>query len=86
MKKTQRQIVIDKLKQDGFITRNECLARYISRLGAIICDMKHEGWDIEPYRDGKDYGYRLIKPATKFVSRVVEVDGRHVETRVAVPI
>jgi hypothetical protein len=59
MKQTQKQKVIGLLLKNGLVRRNECLAMYISRLGAIICDLEREGWEFEARysKDGKDYGY-----------------------------
>jgi len=47
--KTQEQRVISKIKEQGFITRNQCLSTFpaITRLGAIICSLKKEGWNFE---------------------------------------
>lgn len=62
---SQKEYVIKRLMEDGQISRNHCLSHYISRLGAIICDLKKEGWEFEggyvETRGGKDYVYRLIK-------------------------
>jgi len=66
MKKlTQKQWVLSRLKENGYITRNECLRNYISRLGAIIADLKKDGYEFEtgyievktPFGMGKDYKY-----------------------------
>ena len=59
MKKTQIERVKFKLRRDGFITRNEALSVYISRLGAIICSLKKIGWDFETQEKGGDYVYIL---------------------------
>jgi len=63
LNKTQKDLVLSELRVNGFITRNFCLSRYISRLGAIICDLKKEGYDIEASwvktEYGKDYVYKL---------------------------
>lgn len=60
---TQQSFVIEQLIVNGFITRNFCLRNYISRLGAIICDLRKKGFRFNPeYIDsynGKDYIYRL---------------------------
>jgi len=70
MKKfTQKQWVLNRLNENGYITRNECLRNYISRLGAIIADLKADGYEFEagyievktPFGTGKDYKYSLIK-------------------------
>ena len=60
---TQKKWVLDQIKEKGFITRNECLKVYISRLGAIICDLQKDGYKFTaeyqktPY--GQDYVYTL---------------------------
>ena len=69
-KQTQIERVINKLNRDGFITRNECLRNYITRLGAIICSLRKMGWEIQDgeYTDDKDFIYRVKKnPLTKSV-------------------
>lgn len=61
---TQRKWVLEQLEEQGFITRNQCLRQYISRLGAIICDLRKEGYEFDcEYKktdQGKDYVYTLI--------------------------
>lgn len=68
MKKTQREIVIDELRKQGCITRNLALKLYITRLGAIINDLKKEGWEFESYyhkiEHGNDYVYKVKKAVT----------------------
>ena len=62
---TQANLVKRILREKGEITRNFCLRNYISRLGAIVCDLKKEGWNIEgefvKANGGKDYVYKLVK-------------------------
>lgn len=66
-KLTQLQWVKDRLKANGYITRNECLRVYISRLGALIATLKEEGYEFDagyikvatPFGVGKDYKYTL---------------------------
>lgn len=65
MKKSQEERIIYKLRKDGFVTRNEALKNYISRLGAIICELKKQGFifDEPKYiktKNGRDYRYDLI--------------------------
>lgn len=63
---TQKEWVATQLATTGTITRNQCLRNYISRFGAIIADLKKEGWEFEahyvevntPFGTGKDYQYR----------------------------
>ena len=61
---SQREIVLRELKDKGEVTRNWCLSNHISRLGAIICNLKKEGYEIEAIRGirrSDDYKYILIK-------------------------
>lgn len=62
---TQLEIVKLKLERDGFITRNECLQKYISRLGALIYRLKKQGYEFETEyvetQRGKDYKYIATK-------------------------
>ena len=62
---TQREEVLRELKQTGEVSRNWALGRYISRLGAIICDLKSEGYSFSTSercgRNGGDYFYYLNK-------------------------
>ena len=64
MKPTQRNWVEERLHDTKRVTRNEALGRYISRLAAIVADMKKDGWSIEgnslKTAHGTDYEYRLI--------------------------
>jgi len=70
---TQRNFIIHQLETKGFVTRNFALKYYISRLGAIIYDLKQEGWEIDGlynkdliYPTSKtDYVYRLISKPKK---------------------
>lgn len=57
MKKSQKERIEKRLYQVGKITRNECLRNYISRLGAIICVLKEEGWEFETKNVKGDYVY-----------------------------
>jgi hypothetical protein len=66
--KSQHSRVVGVLLQTGKISRNQCLQNYISRLGAIICVLKDEGWDFRTEHDRGDYVYHVIKcPFTKEV-------------------
>lgn len=42
MKKSQKNIVKEHLRQYGFVSRNACLNMRITRLSAIICDLAKE--------------------------------------------
>ena len=45
--KSQREWVVLQLKKNGFITRNQCLKNYISRLGSIIFRLKAKGFEFK---------------------------------------
>ena len=71
---TQEQWIIEQLKNNGYITRNQCLRNYISRLGARIADLKSKGWvfntenvKVEKPNGyiGSDYKYILVKEGKK---------------------
>ena len=61
---SQEEFILRVLQVQGYITRNFCLARYISRLGARISDLKRMGYNIrgENYKanGGLDYRYDLM--------------------------
>jgi hypothetical protein len=75
MKKSQSQWVIEQLENNAQISRNQCLRRYISRLSAIIFNLKEKGWIINGYLNktakGTDFIYvcsgmpKQIKKITK---------------------
>lgn len=60
-KQTQKEFVIERLKSTGRISRNMCLQNYITRLGAIVCQLNKEGWNLKgqfyEYENGKDFVY-----------------------------
>lgn len=69
---TQKERVVKRLLATGQVTRNECLRNYISRLGAIICDLQAEGWEFTAeYDDKKDYVYKFTKTPYKTVTRTL---------------
>jgi hypothetical protein len=84
MKQTQEQFVITHLKEHGKISRNFCLQNFISRLGAIICNLNQNGWDIQgnwvKTDNGRDYVYTLLDRPKKKVSHIEVIDGVAVET------
>jgi hypothetical protein len=63
--KSQKARCIYKLKNDGLITRNECLRQIpaITRLGAIVEILENEGWVFKAgyTEDKSDYKYEVIK-------------------------
>jgi hypothetical protein len=62
MKKSQVERVKCRIEQMGYITRNECLHNYITRLSAIIYILeKKYGMIFKTEERGGDYIYKLIK-------------------------
>lgn len=51
----QISFVIKELRKKGKISRNQCLSKNITRLGAIIAELKNDKWkfDERPSRTGK---------------------------------
>jgi len=85
MKKTQKDRVAEKLRADGFVDNFWCLENKVSlRLGAIIHDLKGEGWQFDEERSGyvagtKNWRYYVAntpKPPPKMKITFVERDGQ----------
>jgi len=55
-KKTQKQRVIDRINQEGWVDNFWAFHNYILRLGAIIHDLKADGWEFKTHY-GKELGY-----------------------------
>lgn len=81
--KSQRLWVIEQLEKDGEISRNQCLSNFISRLGAIACDLKAEGYDLTPERRGNDYFYVLNAKPKPVIDPRLEAS-RRMEEQLAV--
>lgn len=71
MEKTQKEFVVQQLKTHGFITRNQCLRKFISRLSDIIFRLKkYEGFEFDSYYQEnktlfgteKDFIYKWTNP------------------------
>lgn len=81
MKKLQEQFIIDQLKLNGSISRNLCLQERITRLGAIICTLKKEGWNFETKyvkeNGGNNFYYYVIKSPLKIIT--YQVDGKEIK-------
>lgn len=58
--KKQRTWVENELLFSGEISRNKCLANYISRLSAIIQKLEEDGWEFTTGRRKGDYVYTLV--------------------------
>lgn len=71
MKKSQKQFVKKQLLETGKISRNDCIRNhYITRLGAIICDLNKDGYEIEGNKEGNDYVYRIKNVKEKVVEYI----------------
>lgn len=82
MKKTQEQWTIDQLLNNGEVSRNAALQNFITRLGAIICNLNSEGWEIRghfrKYNHGKDFVYTLVSSPFKRVVYTVPALGKEI--------
>ncbi|MDY0138279.1 MAG: hypothetical protein RBR50_01145 [Candidatus Izemoplasmatales bacterium] len=66
---TQLEWVKEVIAKQGYITRNQALRQYISRLGALIAKLKDEGYEFKAYSfntmtrwgESKDYVYQVTK-------------------------
>lgn len=65
MKKTQKDIVIQLLRENGNVSNFWAFNNYILRLASIISNLRKEGWEIETEYEGtvgkKNCKYILIK-------------------------
>ncbi len=59
-KLTQLERIRERLHKYGFITRNQCLANFISRLSGRIADLEAEGYVFKAEWKGGDYCYTLL--------------------------
>jgi hypothetical protein len=76
--KSQKERVIYKLNHTGFITRNECLKNFISRLSAIIQELESEGWVFKTERVKGDYRYDVVSSPLQEI--VYKVGDREIKT------
>jgi hypothetical protein len=64
-KQTQMQWVKNQLTENGYVTRNEALKEFITRLGAVMLLLKKEGWIYSAgylkTKKGQDYIYTLMR-------------------------
>ena len=74
--RTQHSFIKQVLRDKGEVSRNFALANYISRLGAIICDLKKDGWEFDIERRNGDYVYKLKQAPV--IRKVEIIDGRAV--------
>ena len=66
---SQTEYVITLLKNYGYVDRNNCLEQRLTRLGAIICNLKKLGWDFRAEfvkeKGGKNFYYYATKSPLK---------------------
>lgn len=72
MKLTQKKRILNQLRNTGSVTRNWALSQFISRLGAIILELKKEGMHIEGAHKGTDYIYTLKDKPKDVITYLVE--------------
>lgn len=65
---TQLQMIINQLNTTGEVSRNWCLQRYCSRLGARIGDLEEAGWVFRTEKREGDYVYKVISKPVKVES------------------
>lgn len=76
MKKTQRKIVLEKLKADGEVTNVWAMQNHIFRLSERIREPKEEGYGIEAeYAEGKTYQYTLTQKPMRIEYQPVLKEG-----------
>lgn len=81
-KLSQRERVENRLLSVGYASRNEYLNlpyHKILRLGAIICELRQDGWELETKDDGVDCKYILVKTPYKTVTRTLST-GQQITT------
>ena len=68
---TQKDVIIEILLKQGFIDNYHCIDNRISiRLGAIIFELKKEGWDFRTEMVGKNFHYYAIKKPEKYTQEL----------------
>ena len=69
MNNTQISRVERTLRETGEVTRNQFLdlpTDKITRLGAVICLLRKQGWDIKTFETKKDTIYRVTPKRTEY--------------------
>jgi len=80
--KKQLQFVRTHLDKYGKISRNMCLANFISRLGAIMFKLKEQGYDVEGKYEKGDFIYYMKNQVPKVSTYILRTpSGEVVETR-----
>lgn len=64
---SQKSWVLEQLRERGRVSRNDALANHITRLAALIANLRQEGWSLE----GKwVYGFNGIAPTKDYIYKV----------------
>lgn len=83
---TQEKIIIRKLLEDGYVSRNWCISQYISRLSGYMLILKKEGWKFEgkdvKTQYGTDYIYKLTDDKQPLKLEKYYVNGELVGTKI----
>ena len=73
-KESQKDKVLIQLLNRGEVTRNWCLQKYISRLSAIIYQLKKEGWIFKEFyraeNGGKNYVYEVMRKPGEQIAKM----------------
>ena len=65
MRKHQLEWVLERLKENGRVSRNDALAHFISRLSGYILKLRQQGYDFDTLKEGGDYVYVLVSEPKK---------------------
>lgn len=76
--KSQKEIIKEQLRANGYVSRNWALDNFISRLGAIIADLKKEGFVFNASYNEGNYEYHLAHAPKRQVQDVKIIDGKAV--------
>lgn len=54
-KKSQKDVIADKLEKEGLVTNIWAFHNYILRLGAIIHSLRQDDWEIDTSMEGPNH-------------------------------
>lgn len=74
MKQSQNQWVREQLKENGSISRNQCLEVHITRLSAIIQDLEEAGYTFHSSKIENDWVYKLVNSPKRRVYSFDEIE------------
>ena len=80
---TQEKRIIRLLLEEGEVSRNWCLQNYISRVSAIMLDLKKDGWKFTGSFNKKgDYIYKLTGEEQPLKLQAFYVQGQKVAEKI----